>query len=83
MSFLEGLRVVRGPDWKWGDQDGGQGYAGTVIHTPESEIKEFGLRTVTVVWDSGIKSQYRAGPKGAHDLRVYYYYQLISTISTI
>ncbi len=26
-----GMRVVRGPDWKWQDQDGGEGHAGTVI----------------------------------------------------
>jgi hypothetical protein len=26
-----GVRVVRGPDWKWGDQDGGDGYTGTVV----------------------------------------------------
>jgi E3 ubiquitin-protein ligase mind-bomb len=25
-----GLRVMRGPDWKWGDQDGGEGHLGTV-----------------------------------------------------
>ena len=23
-------RVVRGPDWKWGKQDGGEGHVGTV-----------------------------------------------------
>lgn len=27
----KGLRVVRGPDWKWGDQDGGEGCVGTVV----------------------------------------------------
>ena len=25
-----GTRVVRGPDWKWGKQDGGEGHVGTV-----------------------------------------------------
>ena len=25
-----GVRVVRGPDWKWGKQDGGEGHLGTV-----------------------------------------------------
>ena len=25
-----GLRVVRGPDWQWGDQDGGEGCLGTI-----------------------------------------------------
>jgi len=28
---IVGLRVVRGPDWKWGDQDGGEGSVGTVV----------------------------------------------------
>ncbi len=28
---LEGLRVVRGPNWRWGDQDGGEGGVGTVV----------------------------------------------------
>ena len=27
-----GLRVVPGPDWLWGDQDGGEGNVGTVVH---------------------------------------------------
>lgn len=27
----KGLRVVRGPDWKWGEQDGGEGGVGTVF----------------------------------------------------
>lgn len=27
----KGLRVVRGPDWKWGEQDGGEGGVGTII----------------------------------------------------
>lgn len=31
MVGLEGLRVVRGPNWKWGDQDGGEGGVGTVV----------------------------------------------------
>ena len=26
-----GARVVRGRDWKWGDQDGGVGREGTVV----------------------------------------------------
>lgn len=26
-----GHRVRRGPDWKWGDQDGGKGHKGTVV----------------------------------------------------
>ncbi len=68
MPSLRGLRVVRGPDWKWGDQDGGEGYTGTVINSFYSEKP--GARSITVLWDTGIKGQYRGGPKGFHDLRV-------------
>lgn len=28
---MKGLRVVRGPDWTWRDQDGGEGHVGTVV----------------------------------------------------
>jgi hypothetical protein len=30
-----GMRISRGRDWKWADQDGGEGRLGTVIRTPE------------------------------------------------
>ena len=69
MEFL-GVRVVRGPDWKWGNQDGGEGNVGTVVHIgteTKSPIKE---PIVWVRWDSGSKANYRAGVDGKHDLRV-------------
>jgi hypothetical protein len=28
---LVGLRVVRGPNWEWDTQDGGEGSVGTVV----------------------------------------------------
>jgi hypothetical protein len=31
-----GERVVRGPDWKWSDQDGGKGTVGVVMKTERS-----------------------------------------------
>ena len=31
MELCVGLRVVRGPNWSWGDQDGGEGHVGTVV----------------------------------------------------
>ena len=36
-----GARVIRGPDWKWGKQDGGEGHLGTVrnFESPE-EVRE-------------------------------------------
>lgn len=56
-----GARVVRGPDWKWGKQDGGEGHVGTVrsFESPEE---------VVVVWDNGTAANYRCS--GAYDLRI-------------
>ncbi|XP_060065231.1 E3 ubiquitin-protein ligase MIB1-like isoform X1 [Ylistrum balloti] len=62
-NLMEGVgaRVVRGPDWKWGKQDGGEGHAGTVrnFESPEE---------VVVVWDNGTAANYRCA--GAYDLRI-------------
>ncbi|MGH0145153.1 UNVERIFIED_CONTAM: hypothetical protein FKN15_025065 [Acipenser sinensis] len=57
-----GARVVRGPDWKWGKQDGGEGHIGTVrsFESPEE---------VVVVWDNGTAANYRCS--GAYDVRIY------------
>ena len=108
----KGLRVVRGPDWKWGDQDGGEGCVGTVVAkdinldrmfvklaeaakkaeragleapdivrrrtSQQSNHTEEGV--VFVMWDSGGYSDYRAGFKGAHDLRVSWILHIDSTL---
>lgn len=63
VSMMEGVgaRVARGPDWKWGKQDGGEGHVGTVrnFESPEE---------VVVVWDNGTAANYRCA--GAFDLRI-------------
>ena len=56
-----GARVIRGPDWKWDSQDGGEGHVGT-LHKYESS------ETVFVLWDHGTNANYRFG--SAHDLRI-------------
>ncbi|GAB0098858.1 E3 ubiquitin-protein ligase mind-bomb [Sergentomyia squamirostris] len=56
-----GSRVIRGPDWKWAKQDGGEGHCGTVRNFESSE-------EVVVVWDNGTAANYRCA--GAYDLRV-------------
>ncbi len=67
----KGLRVVRGPDWKWGDKDGGEGATGTVyLEECSFQEKQLHPQRVSVVWDTGVKGQYRAGPLGLQDLRV-------------
>ena len=60
-----GLRVVRGPDWCWGDQDGGEGGVGTLVEVGE------GGRSALVQWDLGTKEWYRCGKEGKFDLRVF------------
>ncbi|KAL3276771.1 hypothetical protein HHI36_012138 [Cryptolaemus montrouzieri] len=57
-----GSRVIRGPDWKWGKQDGGEGHVGTVRNFESSD-------EVVVVWDNGTAANYRCS--GQYDLRVH------------
>ena len=66
--MLVGSRVVRGPDWMWGDQDGGEGNVGTVVQHGQDRNLPDG--TVLVHWDSGRQTNYRAGHSGKFDLRV-------------
>ena len=56
-----GCKVVRGPDWKWGKQDGGEGHVGTVRSFESYE-------EVVVVWDNGTGANYRCS--GSFDLRI-------------
>ena len=73
-AHLKGVKVVRGPDWIWSEQDGGEGHIGTIYTDEDDTTKKIFLpRTVSVVWDSGVKAQYRAGHQGFHDLRVCIY----------
>ena len=74
MEVLVGTRVVRGPDWSWREQDGGEGHLGTVaeIQAPEQEGGEKDGRApcvVTVQWDCGGRCRYRCGLGGKYDLR--------------
>ena len=77
-----GVRVVRGKDWKWGDQDGGEGHAGTVVEIGKpydannaATVPVTGDKTpdktVIVQWDHGPRSNYRVGYHDAYDLLLY------------
>ena len=59
-----GLRVVRGPDWRWEDQDGGEGCVGTVVKLGKAS------EAVKVQWDCGVRGMYHTGARGKFDLRV-------------
>ena len=68
-----GARVVRGPDWSWEDQDGGEGSVGTVVevNSLESTCKEEENVVGHVCWDVGVLSNYRCGFGGKYDVIVY------------
>ncbi|KPM03905.1 E3 ubiquitin-protein ligase mind-bomb-like protein [Sarcoptes scabiei] len=62
-------RVIRGVDWQWEDQDGGNGKRGKV-----TEIQDWSAASpksaAYVIWDSGSKNLYRVGFEGMADLKV-------------
>jgi len=66
-----GLRVVRGPDWKWGNQDGGDGHVGTLVEIGKPGSPTSPDKTVVVQWDAGTRTNYRVGYQGAFDLRIW------------
>lgn len=57
-------RVMRGIDWKWGDQDGPPPSLGTVV----GELGEDGW--IRVQWDTGSTNSYRMGKEGKYDLKL-------------
>ncbi|XP_072143326.1 E3 ubiquitin-protein ligase MIB2-like isoform X2 [Dermacentor andersoni] len=68
-----GQRVVRGPAWKWDNQDGGDGHVGTliIVEQPWSEEEENSPFCVRVLWDNGKICNYRASPSKECDLRLF------------
>ncbi|KAG6623587.1 putative Hect-domain containing peotein [Phytophthora cinnamomi] len=64
-----GDRVVRGPDWKWSNQDGEKGSPGTVERISTwGGVKGSG---VTVRWDRNQRvNTYRWGAEGCYDLYI-------------
>lgn len=63
-NFQVGTMVVRGPDWKWGDQDGPPPGRGTVISELSSDY------WIRVRWDSGAVHSYRMVKDKKYDLMV-------------
>ncbi|XP_077977091.1 uncharacterized protein LOC144432699 [Glandiceps talaboti] len=64
LGMKVGARVVRGPNWQWGDQDGGSGNVGAVYKVDPSE-----RFNVHVRWPNGRKNCYRVG-RIINDLKV-------------
>ena len=46
-----GTRVVRGKDWRWGNQDNGDGNVGTVVEVGRAGSPSSPDKTVVVQWD--------------------------------
>ncbi|XP_067666503.1 uncharacterized protein [Haliotis asinina] len=57
-----GTRVVRGPDWRWDDQD--DGGVGTVINHGEDG------ESLWLSWDNGFTNVYRYGVNGNYDVLI-------------
>ncbi|XP_066141939.1 E3 ubiquitin-protein ligase HERC2 isoform X1 [Euwallacea fornicatus] len=57
-----GTRVVRGADWKWGDQDGNPPGVGRII----AELGDDSW--IRVEWANGTTNSYRMGVEGKYDL---------------
>ncbi|KIH67050.1 HECT-domain protein [Ancylostoma duodenale] len=55
-----GMRVIRGPDWSWDDQDGGG--EGKIVGCVENGW-------VDVQWDNGYTNSYRFGADGRFDIQ--------------
>ncbi|XP_020637982.3 E3 ubiquitin-protein ligase MIB2 [Pogona vitticeps] len=70
-SMQVGMRVVRGLDWKWNNQDNGEGNAGTVVEIGRQGSPTTPDKTVVVQWDHGTRTNYRTGFQGAYDLLLY------------
>ncbi|MGH0162632.1 UNVERIFIED_CONTAM: hypothetical protein FKN15_004385 [Acipenser sinensis] len=66
-----GMRVTRGVDWKWGNQDDGEGHVGTVVEIGRQGSTTTPDKTVVVQWDSGTRTNYRTGYQGSFDLLLY------------
>uniref|UniRef100_A0A8C5J7J9 E3 ubiquitin-protein ligase MIB2 n=1 Tax=Junco hyemalis TaxID=40217 RepID=A0A8C5J7J9_JUNHY len=65
---FQGAKVVRGPDWEWGNQDGGEGKTGRVVDIRGWDV-ETGRSVASVTWADGTTNVYRVGHKGKVDLK--------------
>ncbi|KAG7261702.1 hypothetical protein CRUP_008032, partial [Coryphaenoides rupestris] len=67
-GIFQGVKVVRGPDWDWGNQDGGEGKVGKVVDIRGWDT-ESGRSVASVTWTNGTTNVYRMGHKGKVDLK--------------
>lgn len=68
VGLFAGAKVIRGPDWDWGNQDGGDGKMGRIVDIRGWDT-ESGRSVASVVWSSANTNVYRIGHKGKVDLK--------------
>ena len=64
-SFTTNTKVVRGKDWTFGFQDGGQGAQGNVTGTLSSAGR------ISVKWSNGLSNTYPMGAGSKYALNLY------------
>lgn len=67
-GIFVGAKVCRGPDWEWGQQDGGENKTGRVMEIRGWD-NESCRSVANVSWLSGSTNVYRLGHKGNVDLK--------------
>lgn len=67
-GIFVGAKVVRGPDWEWAQQDGGEGKTGRVMEIRGWD-NESCRSVANVSWVTGSTNVYRLGHKGNVDLK--------------
>jgi E3 ubiquitin-protein ligase mind-bomb len=69
-ALTAGMRVQRGPDWQWAEQDGGIGHQGTILTV--KEWKGVPKAAVRIRWDVGMtENTYRYGGENCYDVVLY------------
>lgn len=66
-----GLKVVRGKDWDYSPQDGGEGNVGVITEYPLYYPEDPGSNWTYVMWANGDGYCYRIGEQGKYDLYVH------------
>ncbi|XP_025102247.1 E3 ubiquitin-protein ligase MIB1-like isoform X2 [Pomacea canaliculata] len=67
IGIFPGAKVIRGRDWMWDDQDGGQSSEGDV-EGYEPEAVDSWRNLIRVRWPNGVVNSYRLGFQGKVDL---------------
>ncbi|XP_076451973.1 uncharacterized protein LOC143287678 [Babylonia areolata] len=68
VGIFPGAKVVRGKNWEWKDQDGGEGSEGEVVEILNTASQHGNRNLVRVLWPSGKNDVYRLAYEGHVDV---------------